>query len=100
RAFGGTAEAGGIEREGEYPPLAIYKLKGHLMNLHMRDIDGLMRSFPPIGQGVMDFNAIIQALERTGYQGFVSLEQDGHPGDPDMKDTCRKFLQLMRGYLG
>jgi hypothetical protein len=29
------------------------------MNLHLRDIDGLMRSFSPIGQGVMDFRAIV-----------------------------------------
>jgi sugar phosphate isomerase/epimerase len=99
-ALGFNLDAGWIQLEREYPPVAIYKLQGHLMNLHLRDIDGLMRSFPPIGQGVMDFKAIIQALERTGFQGFISLEQDGHPGDPDMKDTCRQYLKLMREYLG
>jgi sugar phosphate isomerase/epimerase len=99
-ALGANLDAGWIQLEREYPPVAIYKLKGHLMNLHLRDIDGLMRSFPPIGQGVMDFKAIIEALQRTGYQGFVSLEQDGHPGDPDMKVTCRRYLRTMREYIG
>jgi sugar phosphate isomerase/epimerase len=99
-ALGVNLDAGWMQLEREYPPVAIYKLKGHVMNLHMRDIDGLMRSFPPIGQGVMDFKAIIEALQKTGYQGFVSLEQDGHPGDPDVKDTCRRYLQLMREYIG
>jgi sugar phosphate isomerase/epimerase len=49
-------------------------------------IDGLMRSFSPVGHRVMDFQAIIKALQQTGFQGFPSLEHDGHPGDPDMKD--------------
>jgi len=99
-ALGVNLDAGWIQLEREYPPVAIYKLKGHLMNLHLRDIDGLMRSFSPIGQGVMDFRAIVQALQKTGFQGFASLEQDGHPGDPDMKDTCRQYLRTLREYLG
>ena len=99
-ALGFNLDAGWIQLEREYPPLAIYKLKRHLMNLHLRDIDGLMRSFSPIGHGVMDFKAIAQALRQTGFQGFASLEQDGHPGDPDMKDTCREYLRTLREYLG
>ncbi len=99
-ALGVNLDAGWIQLNREYPPFVIYKLKGHLMNLHLRDIDGLMRSFPPIGQGVMDFQAIVEALRRTGFHGFVSLEQDRHPGDPDIQDTCRRFLQMMREYVG
>jgi sugar phosphate isomerase/epimerase len=99
-ALGVNLDVGWIQLEREYPPVAIYKLKGHLMNLHIRDIDGLMRSFSPIGQGVMDFRAIVQALQKTGFQGFLSLEQDGHQGDPDMKDTCRQYLRTMRECLG
>jgi len=98
--LGVNLDAGWIQLEREYPPVAIHKLKGHLMNLHLRDIDGLMRSFSPIGHGVMDFQAIVQALRQTGFQGFASLEQDGHPGDPDMKDTCREYLRTLREYLG
>ena len=99
-ALGVNLDAGWMQLEREYPPVAIYKLKGHVMNLHMRDIDGLMRSFPPIGHGVMDFKAIIEALQKTGFEGFVSLEQDGHPGDPDMKDTCRRYIKMIREYTG
>ena len=69
-----------------------------LMNLHMRDIDGAMRQFPHFGQGVMDFKAIIDTLKQVGYSGFVSIEQDKHPGD--MKETCRRYLQLMRECIG
>ncbi|MGO9204351.1 MAG: sugar phosphate isomerase/epimerase family protein [Limisphaerales bacterium] len=84
----------------EYPPVAVHKVRGHLLNLHMRDIDGLMRSFPPIGDGVMDFQAIVAALKQTGFDGFASLEQDSHPGDRDMKETCQRYLRMMREYIG
>ncbi len=99
-ALGFNLDAGWIQLEREYPPVAIHKLKGHLMNLHLRDIDRLMHSFSPIGHGVMDFRAIMQALQQTGFQGFVSLEQDGHPGDPEMKDTCREYIRTVRECMG
>ncbi len=99
-ALGFNLDVGWIQLEREYPPLAIHKLKGHLMNLHGRDIDGLMHSFSPIGHGVMDFRAIVQALQQIGFQGFASLEQDGHPGDPEMKDTCREYLRTLRECIG
>jgi sugar phosphate isomerase/epimerase len=99
-ALGVNLDAGWMQLEREYPPLAVHKLKGHVMNLHMRDIDGLMRSFPAIGRGVMDFAAIVQALQQTGFEGFADLEQDGHEGDPDMKETCRQYLRTMRECIG
>ena len=98
-ALGFNLDVGWIQLEREYPPVAIHKLKGHLMNVHMRDIDGLMRTFSAFGDGVMDIKAIIDAMKRTGFVGFASIEQDTHPGDPDMKEICRRYLRIMRGYL-
>jgi sugar phosphate isomerase/epimerase len=69
------------------------------LNLHLRDIDGLMHFFPPFGDGVMDIKAIVEAMTKTGFNGFASIEQDTHPGDPDMKEICRRYLRIMRGYL-
>jgi sugar phosphate isomerase/epimerase len=97
-ALGYNLDAGWTLLQREYPPLAIHKVRRQLMNLHMRDIDGAMRQFPHFGQGVMDFKAIIDTLKQVGYSGFVSIEQDKHPGD--MKETCRRYLQLMRECIG
>lgn len=99
-ALGYNLDAGWTQLAREYPPVAVHKVGRHLMNLHLRDIDGLMRRFPPIGDGVMDFPAIVEALKRTGFDGFASLEQDKHPGDRDMNETCRRYLRMMREYLG
>jgi len=93
-ALGINLDVGWIQSQREYPPVAIHKVKGHLFHLHIRDIDGMMRQFVHIGEGVRDFPGIINALKKTGFTGFISLEQDKHQGD--MKATCKRYLALMR----
>jgi sugar phosphate isomerase/epimerase len=97
-ALGYNMDAGWTLSQREYPPVAIYKVKDHLMNLHMRDIDGLMREFVPVGEGVMDFQAIVEALKKIDFQGFLSIEQDKHRPE-EMKQTCQRYLSLIREYL-
>ena len=97
--LGYNIDVGWTLLQREYPPAAIHKVGRHLMNVHMRDIDGLMRRFPAFGRGVMDVEAIITALKRVGFSGFASIEQDKNPGDPDMRETCREYVRIMRGYL-
>jgi sugar phosphate isomerase/epimerase len=99
-ALGSNLDVGWVQLEREYPPVALHKLKGHVMNLHMRDIDGLMHLFPPFGDGVMDIRAIIGTLKQTGFDGYASIEQDQHPGDRDIKETCQRYLKIMREYIG
>ena len=97
-ALGYNLDAGWTQLQREYPPVAIYKVRNQLLNLHMRDIDGLMRQFPHAGQGVMDYKGIVEALKAIHFDGFASIEQDKHPGD--MKETCRNYLRMMREYIG
>ncbi len=97
-ALGLNLDVGWTALQREYPPVAVYKARQHLMNLHMRDIDGLMRRFVHVGKGVMDFKAIVDALKVIGFTGSMSLEQDGQPGE-DMKATCQRYLAMMRDYL-
>jgi sugar phosphate isomerase/epimerase len=99
-ALGCNLDVGWAMLGKEYPPVAVYKLKGHTMNVHMRDIDGAMRLFPPFGDGVMDGQAIVTALKRTGFNGYASIEQDRHTGDPDIKVICQRYLKMMREFIG
>lgn len=96
-ALGYNMDVGWTLSQREYPPVAIHKVKEHLMNFHMRDIDGLMRQFVHIGEGVMDFAHIAQALQDIGYSGYLSIEQDKHPGD--MKEVCARYLAMMKELL-
>ncbi len=100
-ALGINLDVGWIALEREYPPVSVYKTGKHLMNIHARDIDGLMHRFVHVNKGVVDFKALADALKAVGFHGFVSLEQDGQPGDaPDaMKTTCKRYLSMMKEYL-
>jgi sugar phosphate isomerase/epimerase len=100
-ALGFNLDVGWIALEREYPPLAVHKAGRHLMNVHARDIDGLMRRFVHVGQGVVDFKALTEAVQAVGFHGFLSLEQDGQPGDQPgaMQATCRRYLAMMKEYL-
>ena len=95
--LGCNLDCGWAMNQREYPPIAIHKLDRHLMNLHLRDIDARMREYVPIGTGVMDFAAIVEAVKAVNFQGFLSLEQDS--SSEDMKETCRRYLSMMRQYF-
>jgi sugar phosphate isomerase/epimerase len=41
----------------------------------------------------MDFAGIIKALKKTGFNGFISIEQDRFGGD--MKENCKRYLTTM-----
>lgn len=97
-ALGYNLDAGWTLLQREYPPLAIHKVGRRLFNMHVRDIDGRMRSFVPAGEGVMDFQGIADAVRSIGFTGFLSLEQDRHQG-MDMKATCARYLEMMRKCL-
>jgi sugar phosphate isomerase/epimerase len=96
-ALGCNLDCGWAMNQREYPPIAIHKLNRRLMNLHVRDIDPRMREYVAIGQGVMDFKAIADAVKAIGFTGCLSLEQDG--SSEDMKETCRRYIGMMKEYL-
>ena len=96
-AFGLNLDCGWAMNQREYPPIAIRKANQRLMNLHLRDIDATMREYVAIGKGVMDFKAIADAVKGVGFGGSLSLEQDG--SGEDMKETCRRYVSMMKEYL-
>ena len=95
-ALGCNLDCGWAMNQREYPPVAIRKLNKRLMNLHVRDIDATMREYVPIGEGVMDFKAITDAVKSIGFDGFLTLEQDSAG---DMKQVCQRYIKLMRSLL-
>jgi inosose dehydratase len=97
-----------------FDPVAFYQRHAERVPyLHLKDIDPKVRQralaerlnfwqamtagiFCPLGSGMVDFAALGQALERHGFDGFATVEQDVDPS-PDaqpMRDaiTSREFL--------
>jgi sugar phosphate isomerase/epimerase len=94
--LGFALDIGWIQLQREYPVVAIYKTRGRLMNVHLRDIDGFAYRFVPPGSGCMDFEGVVRALRDIGYSGFMSFEQDGVP---DMRYALSRGKQILEEIL-
>jgi len=95
--LGMNMDIGWIQLQREYPPYAIHKVKDHLFNLHIRDIDGPGLVFVGIGDGVMDLQAVVDALKTVGYTGYLSFEQDGVPDMIQCMKNAKVLLEKMIG---
>ncbi len=55
-----------------------------------------LRLFCELGQGAVDFAAVIAALQRLGYDGWIVVEQDVFPGDSTPADSARRNRAYLR----
>jgi inosose dehydratase len=91
---------------------ALDKYRARLRHLHLKDIDGsvLRRAlademtfwealeanvFCPLGAGVVDFALVASQLDRIGYRGFATIEQDRVPGTGTPVADLRKSLEVL-----
>jgi len=72
------------------------KLKNRLPMIHLKDYRFTMENKPEfceIGNGTLNFKAIIAAAEASGCQWFI-VEQDSTPGDPvDSLEVSFRYIQ-------
>jgi len=97
QGLGCSLDTGWIPAQSEYAPVATHKIGRRLMRVDARDIDGPMRAFVHVGEGVMDFEGVARALKAVGFRGGITLEQDKIPGD--MRASVKRFVAMMKGCL-
>ena len=95
-ALGFNVDIGWIQLEREYPVVTIFKARGHVLNVHLRDIDAAGLRFVAPGDGCMDFEGVVAALRDIGFAGFMSFEQDGVS---DMKAALRRGKEILEEVL-
>jgi sugar phosphate isomerase/epimerase len=57
---------------------AIRRHGGELINVHLDDVRGRVHDHLQIGEGELDFGAVLRALEQVGYAGVASVELSRH----------------------
>ncbi|GFN22582.1 sugar phosphate isomerase/epimerase family protein [Thermanaeromonas sp. C210] len=72
---------------------AIRAAKGVLVNLHVADSNRTA-----VGEGHIDFKAVLQALLDIGYEGMLSLEPLPPVPDPYMAARMKRFMHLWDDY--
>jgi sugar phosphate isomerase/epimerase len=73
-ALGYCLDIGWAALQREYVPWSVHKVKGKLVNIHVRDCDHTTTGFARPGEGVLDWVEIFRALLAIGYDGYLSLE--------------------------
>ncbi len=84
---------------GDSPVTAFNTLKDRIVHMHAKDAAGDPENivFPPLGQGEVDFDGLLGAMARTGYDGYIAMEYEafawGFPKD------YRKVLAESKAFL-
>jgi sugar phosphate isomerase/epimerase len=87
-AIGCNFDAGHLYCVGEDPALAVGTLAGHTPHYHLEDIPAdRTHEHTQLGDGAMDINGFLQAVEDSGYDGFVTIEL--YPYQETAPETAR-----------
>ena len=83
-AFGLNFDIGHFFCVYEPLPETIARLHEHVRHYHIEDIaaDRVHRHLVP-GRGAIDFGAVFGAIQRTGYDGWITVELYPYLDDPD-----------------
>jgi sugar phosphate isomerase/epimerase len=97
--IGCCIDIGHTVRAGVDVVKAIHEVGPRLYNMHVKDLTSFTskESQVAVGEGILPFREIFQALIATNYKGFVDLEYEIHADDP-MPGVIASF-SYMRGVL-
>jgi sugar phosphate isomerase/epimerase len=97
--IGCCIDVGHAARAGANLVEAIHVVGPRLYDMHVKDLTSFSskESQVPVGEGILPFREIFQALTEIGYPGYVDLEYEIHPDDP-MPGVIESFA-FMRGVL-
>ncbi|HVN92381.1 MAG TPA: sugar phosphate isomerase/epimerase [Terracidiphilus sp.] len=97
--IGCCIDIGHAARAGANLVEAIHACGPRLFNMHVKDLTNLSskESQVPVGQGILPFREMFEALIKIEYQGFIDLEYEIYPDDP-MPGVIESFA-YMRGVL-
>jgi len=79
--IGSCADVGHWARNGLNPVDCMKELKGHIMDMHLKDVATFNKvkandTLP--GKGVINFNAVFKELKEQNYTGAVSIEHESN----------------------
>ena len=89
---------------GGDPAKAILKYSDRLLFLHLKDVKPLAAAagvkrdyqFAELGQGTVDLNAVLRALNRVKFRGWAIVELDG---PTDSTHTPKQSAEVSKEYL-
>lgn len=102
-ALGSNFDTGWQAMQREYVPMSIRKLGKKVFHMHAKDTDGLLNYTVPPGLGIIDWDAVVDALHAVGYDGFLSFEIARYKEPGRWLKQAREYLEQViaaHGYNG
>lgn len=82
---------------GGDPAATIRKYADRVRYVHLKDLRPEPLSFLPLGKGLIDFSAVLGALEEAKYDGWVTVELDSYEGEPrEAAEMSKAYLEALR----
>ncbi|MBR5439422.1 MAG: sugar phosphate isomerase/epimerase [Clostridia bacterium] len=76
----------------------ILEIGSRVKNLHISDNDGLLEKHWLPGNGIINFNAVLSALEKIGYNGTFNYELSPTKNGVTLKETKQNLDNLFKIY--
>jgi sugar phosphate isomerase/epimerase len=95
-----TVDTGWWATQGYEPVRAIEELGAYVQHVHLKDVKavGEPHETCPWGEGIVDAESCVRALQRIGYEGAIAIEHE--PEDHDPGEECVAMLAELKGWLG
>ena len=97
--FGATVDTGWWATQGYDPVRAIEELGAHIVHVHLKDVRtvGEPHETCPWGEGIVDVEACLRALQGLGYAGALTVEHE--PEDHDPSEEIRVMREQLERWL-
>lgn len=90
--------------QNEDPMRVVRELGDQIVHVHLKDGKGLYPNFafPPLGEGTIDFPALVDALRDAGYTGALSVEYEAQvygyrESEAEILGKGRTFCAMLEG---
>lgn len=100
--IGACADIGHWVRSGLNPVESLKKLEGHVLHLHMKDLNEFNNKKAHDvhwGEGVSDMKGIIAELQRQNFKGMISAEYEHNwfSNSQDVAASVQNFREVLKG---
>ena len=94
-----TVDTGWWATQGYDPVRAIEELAPHVAHVHLKDVlhEGEPHDTCAWGAGIVDVEACVRALARSGYCGALAVEHE--PEDHDPAEEIRAMRQRLEEWV-
>jgi sugar phosphate isomerase/epimerase len=97
--LGATVDTGWWGTHGYDAARAIEELGEHVLHVHLKDVRavGEPHETCPWGEGIVDVEGCVRALQRMGYGGAIAVEHE--PEDHDPSEECAAMRAQLEAWL-